>query len=151
MPLRTDLIDVYVFRREPTLQFLQLLRAKPPLENAWHPVMGHVEASETAVDCALRELTEELALTRQGMLGLWALQELHPYFLAPDTVMLSPRFAAEVPRDWQPTLNHEHTDHRWVSPADIDAAFLWLGQRAACREVLEVIIPNTPAAQHLRL
>jgi 8-oxo-dGTP pyrophosphatase MutT (NUDIX family) len=151
MPLRTDLIDAYVFRRAHGMQFLQLLRAHPPLQNSWHPVMGHVEPNETAVQCALRELHEELALTSKDLVGLWSLQEVHPYFLPPDTVMLSPRFAAEVPYGWEPTLNHEHTAHRWTRAADIDVAFLWLGQRAACREVLSVIIPAAPAAAHTRL
>ena len=39
--LRTDVIDVYVFRissagRGAHVEFLQLLRATPPLEGTWH-------------------------------------------------------------------------------------------------------------------
>ena len=153
--LRSDLIDVYVFRRTTHgIDFLQLFRAQPPLNETWQPVMGHIEPGESAVACALRELHEELALSRNNpaFLNLWALQEVHPYFLASsDSIMLSPRFAAEVTPTWTPTLNEEHTGHRWVPASDIDQAFLWPGQRAACREVLTVIVPNTPASEILRL
>jgi 8-oxo-dGTP pyrophosphatase MutT (NUDIX family) len=116
--------------------------------------MGHIEPNETATQCAIRELTEELGLapSSPAFLDLWALEEVHPYFLASsDAIMLSPRFAAEVTPTWTPTLNEEHSAHRWVQATDLDQSFLWPGQRAACREVLTVIIPATPASQHLRL
>jgi ADP-ribose pyrophosphatase YjhB (NUDIX family) len=148
--LRTDLVDVYVFRREPGVQFLQLRRAEPPLQGTWQPVMGQMEAGETAQQCAWRELNEELGLT--AVLGAWALQGVHPFFLAAtDTVMLSPRFCVEVAADWTPVLNGEHTDHRWVAAASVDESFLWPGQRAACAEVLDTIMTGRPAAEHLRI
>lgn len=146
MNIRADIIDVYVFRRQPRVEFLQLLRAGEPLAQTWQPVMGYIEAGETAVRCAERELYEELALARTGMLGFWALQEVHPYFLPPDSIMLSPRFATEVLPAWTPALNEEHTAYRWVPADGVDKAFLWPGQRSACREVLEVIIAAHPAA-----
>jgi 8-oxo-dGTP pyrophosphatase MutT (NUDIX family) len=149
--IRCDLIDVYVFRRDP-VEFLQLLRAEPPLAGTWHPVMGHAEGTETAVACALRELAQELALLPANILGLWALQEVHPFYLATsDAVMLSPRFAVEVPRGWAPQLNHEHLSSRWVKGEETQTAFLWPGQRTAAAEVLETIIPGTPGAAFCRI
>ncbi len=162
--VRTDVVDVYVFRstargtkrqtdrgkRKPakagaeTVEFLQLLRAGDPLGGTWQPVMGHVEPGETAVACALRELSEEIGLAASdpAFLGLWALEQVHPFYLAAlDAIVLSPRLAAQVAPVWRPRLNHEHTDHRWVSASQIAKRFMWPGQIAACREVLACIVP----------
>lgn len=142
--LRTDLIDVYIFRRAPGIEFLQLRRAQPPLEGSWQPVMGHANEGETATACAKREIHEETGLSAAcpALLGLWPLQEVHPYFIASlDAVMLSPRFAVEVTPTWQPMLNEEHTAHRWIAADEVATAFMWPGQRKACAEILQTIMP----------
>lgn len=156
--LRTDVVDVYVFRRsapgDSAISFLQLLRAGEPLAGTWHPVMGHIETGETAVDCAFRELGEELGLTPRdpALLGVWALEQVHPFYIAAiDTIVLSPRFAAEVSPGWLPTLNAEHSAHRWVLENEVATAFMWPGQIAACREVLAIARPGSLAADRLRL
>jgi 8-oxo-dGTP pyrophosphatase MutT (NUDIX family) len=184
--VRTDIVDVYVFRvlREGAgdaradapgsgasaasrVEFLQLLRREAPMAGTWHPVMGHVEvdaagAGETAVACAVREAREEVGLDVRGpaCLGLWALEELHPYFVAAlDCVLCSPRFAAQVRPEWSPRLDGaEHSAWRWVSAAEAageahaELAFLWPGQRAAAREVLEAIVnPRSRVRDLLRV
>jgi 8-oxo-dGTP pyrophosphatase MutT (NUDIX family) len=149
--LRCDIIDVYIFRRGAGAEFLQLLRAADSkhMPATWHPVMGHVEAGETAVACAVRELDEEVGL-REGdpaWLGLWALEEVHPFFLtASDEVVLSPRFAAEVATGWRPRLNREHTSFRWVAAGDVDQTFMWPGQRAAIAEIVQSLLREGSAA-----
>jgi len=159
--VRADVVDVYIFRRLPSarpgaaVEFLQLLRAADPLKDTWHPVMGHTLAAETSLGCALRELEEEVGLrhTDSALLGLWALEQVHPFYIAAiDTVVLSPRFAAEVSPGWEPTLNAEHTAHRWVSQIAIDTAFMWPGQRACCREVLsEIVSAESQSRDRLRV
>lgn len=145
--VRTDIIDVYVFKRDAggAPVFLQVLRASEPLANTWHPVMGHAEKGETGAVCALRELEEELGLGRgdPALLGLWALEQVHPFYIgAIDTIVMSPRFAAEVAPDWQPRLNDEHTAARWVGAGGVGAMFMWPGQIAACREIVEHLLPE---------
>lgn len=183
--LRTDVIDVYIFRRSASdagsrtaprdaagssanthengplaVDLLQLLRAGAPLDATWQPVMGHIEAGERAWQTARRELVEEVALHVEApdCLGFWALEQVYPYYLADlDMIVASPRFACEVGPDWSPTLNHEHTDHRWVhaEPADahaIASSFMWPGQQAAVREIMTAIAPHhAPAREHLRI
>jgi dATP pyrophosphohydrolase len=169
--IRADVVDVYVFARVPPndprarassparpydtepgwkapiapVCFLQLLRSGAPLENTWHPVMGHVHAGETSVQCARREMHEELGLAPDdpAIRGLWALEQVHPFYIAAiDTVVMSPRFACEVRPDWTPRLNDEHTAHRWVHERDIDSMFMWPGQKACCREILREIVAD---------
>lgn len=154
--IRADIIDVYIFRTKTSakaageIEFLQLLRAKPPLNKTWHPVMGHIEPGETAVQCAVRELAEEVGLetpreahAEGAMLGLWALEQVHPFFIAEiDAIVLSPRFAAQVAPGWEPTLDVSHSQHRWVPRDRVERFFMWPGQLAAIREITESLLPE---------
>jgi 8-oxo-dGTP pyrophosphatase MutT (NUDIX family) len=142
--VRTDVVEVFVFRRpvdhDGPAEFLQLFRASEPLARTWHPILGHVEPGETAVDTAVRELREEigLAVDSAGFLGLWALEQVHPYYIAQiDAIVMGPRFAARVVADWEPRLNDEHSAHRWVTAA---GSFMWPGQKRAIAEILREIV-----------
>ncbi len=154
--IRADVVDVYLFRAARAApEFLQLLRAKAPLDSTWQPVMGHCEPGETAVAAAAREMREEVGLSPgdAGFLGAYAMEQVHPFFLASiNAVVLSPRFAVEVDRAWTPRLNHEHSAHRWVTAGDADRAFMWPGQRATIREILsEIVNPGSLSRERLRL
>lgn len=161
--LRTDIVDVYVIRprerREagggtdgsgPTVEVLQLRRARAPLAGTWQPVMGHVEPGERAAAAASREVREELGLDiadDRQCADLLALQQVHPFFVAElDAVVLSPRFAAVVHPGWEPTLNAEHGEHRWVPLTGAPELFIWPGQCAALAELAGLLRGGHPAA-----
>ncbi|MCE7972900.1 MAG: NUDIX domain-containing protein [Leptolyngbya sp. PLA1] len=157
--IRTDVVDVYVFRRRAQgpgvaggVEFLQLRRVEEPAAGTWQPVMGHIEADEAPTRAAVRELGEEIGL-RPGMpgwLGLWALQEVRPYYLASaNALMMSVCFALEVDEEFEPHAGPEHNDHRWVWSSEAERAFLWLSQRAACEEILREIVPPDSAVRDL--
>lgn len=154
--IRTDLVDAYVFRRAGgSIELLQLRRVDRPPETAWQPIMGHVEAGESGVETLWRELREEVGLSPDdaAFVGAWALQGIHPYFLASrDAIMLSPRFAVEVRSGWAPTLNHEHNAWRWTPLAEAERAFGWPGQHGAIAELAAITRRNAPPAlDQLRL
>lgn len=155
--IRSDIVDVYILRRglSAPIEFLQLLRAAEPLKDTWQPLMGHIEADETAVQTAMREMQEEVGLAPGGpaLVGLWALEQVHPYYVSRiDCIVLSPRFAAEVAKDWEPVLNAEHKAHRWVDSACAGTAFMWPGQRLAIEEIMrEIVLPDSPARNALRV
>lgn len=160
--LRSDIVDVYVFRQRSgsgtgagggagDVEFLQLLRSGPPLDRTWHPIMGHIEPGESAVRTALRELHEEVGLAAHAPVwrGMWALEQVHPYYIAAiDCIVMSPRFAVEVMVEWTPRLNGEHSSHRWTSA---DADFMWPGQKRAVEEIRREIIGGGPAREALRV
>lgn len=158
--VRSDVIDAYVFRRAArsrgarSIELLQLLRSKPPLDDTWHPIMGHIEPGETAVDAALREVQEEAGLSRTdpSFVRAWALEQVHPFFIARlNCIVLSARFAIEAARGWTPTLNHEHSRFRWIPYAKVRQSFMWPGQLAAIEELVEMLRPGSLAEPHLRL
>lgn len=142
--LACNIVDMYVFRAGARgAEFLQLRRAGATMRGTWQPIMGHVEPGESAVACAARETREEAGLDVRGpeCAGFWALESVHPFYLpTKDVIMLSPRFAARVNEGWTPTLNHEHDASRWVSEGEIGASFMWPGQRAACREIIDLVL-----------
>jgi 8-oxo-dGTP pyrophosphatase MutT (NUDIX family) len=162
--IRTDIVDIYIFRRwpdetvsrsEPHVELLQLLRSKKPLERTWQPVMGHIDGDETAVECAMRELLEEVGLEpgNPAFVSLWALEQVHPFFVPElNAIVMSPRFALEVSGSWRAALNGEHSGERWVPAHQAARYFMWPGQRAAVREITASILrPGSLCAKALRV
>lgn len=173
---RSDVVDVYIFRRRPSkarldpsgeavggedvVDVLHLRRATNEehtgsLAGTWQPLMGHIEHGETAIDCAWRELKEEVGLDQDSpeLLGLWSLEQVHPYFVASkNAIMHSPRFAVEVAGEWHAVLDDEHDAVRWIRASDAEKSFMWPGQRAAIREIRqEIIKPGSLSEPWLRL
>ena len=153
--LRTDVVDVYIVRHtsDGAIEFLQLRRVEDPLRGTWQPIMGHVDDAETSSAAAIREMLEEAGLRRDDALAMWALEQIHPYYIARlDAVMLTPRFAALVSDRWTPRLNDEHDAFRWVPQSQVAQSFVWPGQRACCAEVVALLrAPDAPAAVTQRI
>jgi len=161
--IRTDIVEVYVFRRSRAvlrghatrgLEFLQLHRSSGKISHTWQPVMGHVEEGETATQAALRELKEEAGYAvGSGLVAAWQIEAVNTYFLASiDAVMMSPGFAVEVSPDVEPKLDDSHDGARWVPRDACDRMFFWPGQRRAVTEIVEEIIaPESPSEKVLRL
>lgn len=154
--VRTDIVEVYVFRRAPrgVVEFLQLHRASGQMTGTWQPVMGHIEEGETAINAALRELKEETAIAPgAGVMAMWQLESVNAFFLAPlDAVLLTPGFAVEVTAGTEPTLDPTHDGHRWVPRDHADRMFVWPGQRHAVNQIVsDILAPNAPGEPWLRI
>jgi 8-oxo-dGTP pyrophosphatase MutT (NUDIX family) len=120
---RTNEVAIFV-RRGPEL----LVVHRSPTGGAyWHTIAGGVEEGETAAEAARRELQEETGIDAQVVgTGVWFVYE-------------STRvdcFLADVPDGWEPALDHEHDDYRWVAAADAPAALYWPDLADALRRSL---------------
>ncbi len=168
-PIRTDAVDVYVFREfgggpstpPNRAEFLQIRRVKEPAPGTWQTVMGGIDEGEKAIDAALRELQEEIGAGPNDLTGLWFLGQVYPFYQPLwDCIVLMPRFAARVRPDFEPTLNDEHDAHRWNPielPADRDTLdalamkYVWSSQRSCVREVVGDILGRSGSEPAMRL
>ncbi|MFN8223072.1 MAG: NUDIX domain-containing protein [Gaiellales bacterium] len=119
---RPDEVAIVVRRpRGEGREYLVLLRSPEKL-GYWHLVAGGVDWGEEPAAAAARELEEETGLVASvSRLGL----ELD-YSLAADPEVVRARFApgtervrvwafvVEAPGGWDPALDDEHVDHRWL-------------------------------------
>jgi len=93
------------------------------IDDYWHVVAGVVEEGEMFAEAATRELREETGLDA-AVIDVRMRQSYRvpddmrtEYLDGIDEVAIE-NFAAEVPPGWEPVLNEEHDDHRWLSAAD---------------------------------
>jgi lipoyl(octanoyl) transferase len=106
-------------------EFLVLLRAADR-GGYWHLPAGGVEAGESETEAAARELAEETGLrapVRELGLDLG--------YDKPRGRVRVGTFAAEAPPGWEPVLDEEHVEHRWLPEAEAIALLRYPEPRVA--------------------
>jgi dATP pyrophosphohydrolase len=100
------------------------------VDRYWHVVAGVVEEDETFAGAAARELAEETGL-HSALVDLRRPQRYrvpeelrHEYAPGVDDVAIE-NFAVEVPPGWEPVLNEEHDEYRWLSREEAIAIAHW--------------------------
>lgn len=91
----------------------------------WHTVAGGVEEGESYSDAAVRELREEIGLDAEPV-------DLRRKCVYDDTVEVH-AFLVDVPPGWEPTLNEEHDEYRWLDPDAAVALLHWPETRELAR------------------
>ena len=150
--VRADGVAVYVYRRVAgAVEFLQIRRTDQTGEyqGSWQIVYGGIEAGETAVQAALREMREEIGLIPRGLFQAEYVETF--YFRPKDYVLMMPVFAAEVEAACVIKLNEEHDAFRWIPAAAVDSAYMWRTQREALGIILGEILQPGPARGELEI
>lgn len=131
-------VDVYLIAPDPAgwyvLTLQRSLQTRCP--TAWETVHGRIEPGESPERAAVREVREETGLEVQRLYNV-IVQPFYLHKLA--TVELAVVFAAFVDRAQPITLGDEHMRHEWLSPEVALERFVWPRERAALRDVLQLL------------
>lgn len=97
---------------------------------------GRMEAGEEPEHAAAREVREETGLEIERLYNV----TVQPFYLhTSHTVQLAVVFAAFVAEPAEVTIGVEHQAHEWLSVPHAMRRFAWPRERAALREITEVL------------
>ena len=102
----------------------------------WHPIAGTVEAGEGFHAAALRELREETGLEVRGLqpLGEFAYRR-EAWEQEPGLRVHVEAFLVDVESGWEPRLNEEHDEYRWLRRDEAAALLFWPEPAALLRSL----------------
>jgi 8-oxo-dGTP pyrophosphatase MutT (NUDIX family) len=148
-PFRPDLVEVWVFRPAPGAEGpgkpveLLLMRRSPGriLPGLWQCVSGSLEAGESVVAGALRELSEETGLEAGGIERLFDMDQVNQFHEpSVGAIVSSAVFAVRAVPGWEPRLSIEHDAMRWVSPGQALELAIWPAYRESIRRIEENLL-----------
>src|SRR5881392_2324199 len=139
--VRVAFVDAYVLRvgaRGGGVEVLALRRApggRSP--GSWETVHGHIEAGETPVQAALREVREETGLDPARLYNVSRVEAFYRH--QTNEIVLIPVFAGVV--DARAAVRHsaEHDRAEWLEAREAAARFSWPRERRALDDVLSIL------------
>lgn len=122
---------------------LLLKRSGKMLNGQWCQIAGGIEHGETAWQTALREAREETGLQLSELYSADCCEQF--YEAHRDAITVAPVFVAYVDGSCEITLNHEHSEYRWVSFADAHELLTFPGQRKTLDWIKTHFADNAPS------
>jgi dATP pyrophosphohydrolase len=146
LPVRCYGVSAVVLRKKGKEHQVLLLKRATTFKGQWCQVAGGIEQGETAWQAALREIREETDLVPERLYSADVLEQF--YEIDGDAVWMAPVFVAFVDASAGVTLNHEHSEFRWVSFHEARSMLPFPGQKRILESVLERFV-NTPPLELL--
>jgi dATP pyrophosphohydrolase len=147
----SDIVDVYVFRRQNArVQFLLLQRkASVALGNTWQSFHTQIQGHETTLSAARRAVRE---LSGLNVSEAYSADYINEFFDdTRDVVVLAPVLAVNVSPQAPVTLGHELRDCAWWDTNQAIARLPFSGQRWAIRHISELMSAGHAESQLYRL
>lgn len=139
--VRVSFVDAYVLRRSRDgLEVLVLRRAPAPAgrsPGSWETVHGHIEAGETPVQAARREVREETGLEPARLYNVSRVESFYRH--RTDEIVLIPVFACIMDGAASVRTSAEHDRAEWLTPSQAVARFSWPRERRALEDVLSIL------------
>lgn len=148
IPIRAFLSSLVALRQNENEWQVLLLKRTQTLVGEWCQIAGSIEEGETAWQAALRELDEETGLTPRNFYSA----DITEQFYEPDrdAITIAPVFVAIIDPNHTVSLNHEHSDHRWVSFKEAIEMVPFGGQRRVLRWIEDEFVKRPPS-EHLKI
>lgn len=132
-------VDAYVLRRGRDGPEVLVLRRAPGGRSpgSWETVHGHIEAGETPVQAARREVREETGLEPARLYNVSRVESFYRH--RTDEIVLIPVFACFMDGAAGVRTSAEHDRAEWLTPAQAAARFSWPRERRALEDVLSIL------------
>src|SRR5690242_5211928 len=137
--VRVSFVDAYVLRRGRDGPEVLVLRRAPGGRSpgSWETVHGHIEAGETPVQAARREVREETGLEPARLYNVSRVESFYRH--RTDEIALIPVFACIVDGATSVRTSAEHDRAEWLTPSQAVARFSWPRERRALEDVLSIL------------
>ncbi|WP_019962650.1 NUDIX hydrolase [Pannonibacter phragmitetus] len=146
IPIRCFAVSVVLLRRSSAGVEVLLMRRNHTLIGEWCQIAGSIEEGEKAWEAALREVREETGLACEKLYSADICEQF--YEADRDAISILPVFVGLVDAGATVTLNHEHSEFRWVSFEAALTMVPFAGQRKVLRHIEAEFVQREPV-RHL--